>query len=633
MSLRRFAFNNVIRNWRIYAGYFLSSAFSVMVFFVYSMFAFHPGLADGKIHANVSVAMHFAESVIYVFSFFFVLYSMGSFLKTRKKEFGILIMHGMTSMQLRRLVFMENIVIGFGATVAGIVVGFGFAQIILMSAKKLLSLDEALPFYFPAKAILLTGAAFMALFLLISLFTVTVLRNNSLIDLLKGSNKPKPEPKASALLSWFALLLIVGGYTVSLLAKGMIVFYAMVPVTIVVIIGTYFLFTQLSVYAVHKGRKSRSIFWRKTNIILFSDLAYRMKDNARTFFMVAILSTVAFSAIGSLFGFKSMYTDVIRNDNPFAMKYTSYDKPSEQDALTIEQTLQGSGMSYHPYQLTIKNVETKDDKQISVVAESAFNALVSAAKGNKADVEGDEAAIVHYTSTMMGAGQPELTPLTLKESALTLKPVQTIDTPAIQAGPDYYVVTDERFDQMKQTKSVIYQYAFDVSGSHAALKKLGEEIDGKLGYSDNGSSDNWFMGVDYELYKQDQFFGVILFVGFFIGIVFFVGAGSFLYFRLYTDLGEDKRKFQAIHKIGLTDRELSSILSKQLMILFFAPIVVAVIHGAIALIAMQNMFEYNMMKPSLTVLGSFVIIQLVYFLFIRTKYISNVKSAWGLHLT
>ncbi|MCM3627815.1 ABC transporter permease [Paenibacillus glycanilyticus] len=599
-----------------------------MVFFVYSMFAFHPGLADGQIHATVSVAMHFAESVIYVFSFFFVLYSMGSFLKTRKKEFGILVMHGMTSMQLRRLVFMENIVIGFGATIAGIAIGLGFAQILLMSAHKLLSLDAALPFYFPAKAILLTGAAFMVLFILISLFTVTVLRNNSLIDLLKGSNKPKPEPKASTVLSWFALLLILGGYTAALLAKGMAVFYAMIPVTVAVIIGTYFLFTQLSVYAVHKSRQSRSIFWRKTNIVLFSDLAYRMKDNARTFFMVAILSTVAFSAIGSLFGFKFMYTDVIRDENPFPLNYIAYDEPYKEDARMIEQALKEAGLSYRAHELTVKSVETSGGKQVPVIAESAFNKLVGAAKGNKADLEGDEAAIVHYASAMMAARQPELTPVTLKEPALTLKPVQTIDTPAIQAGEDYYVVTDEHFNQIKQYANITYKYAFDVSASHAALKKVGQELDSKL-----SSSKNRFMSVDYELYKQDQIFGVVLFVGFFIGIVFFVGAGSFLYFRLYMDLGEDKRKFQAIHKIGLTDRELSSILTKQLMILFFAPIVVAVIHGAIALAALQNMFMYNLMRPSLTVLGSFVLIQLVYFLFIRTKYISNVKSAWGLHLT
>ncbi|GLX69875.1 FtsX-like permease family protein [Paenibacillus glycanilyticus] len=628
MSLRRFAFNNVIRNWRIYAGYFLSSTFSVMVFFVYSMLAFHPGLKNGYMHATVMSAMYFAESVIYVFSFFFVLYSMGSFLKTRKKEFGILIMHGMTGMQLRRLVFMENIVIGFGSTVAGIAAGIGFGEIILLSSHKLLSLGDSLPLYFPAKAMGLTGAAFMALFLLISLFTVTVLRNNSLIDLLKGSNKPKPEPKASALLSWLALLLIVGGYAAALLAKGMIVFYAMVPVTVVVIIGTYFLFTQLSVYAVHKGRKSRSVFWRKTNIVLFSDLAYRMKDNARTFFMVAILSTVAFSAIGALFGFKYMYTDVIKGDNPFAMKYTSYDEPAKQDAQMIEEALHEAGLTYHVYELTIKNAETTGGKRISVVPQTAYNKLVTAAQGTKADLQGDETAIVHYSGTMMGARQPGLAPVTIKETGLTLKPVQAIDTPAIQAGPDYYVVTDERFNQLKKADSVIYQYAFDVTGSHEQLKTAGEKIANKL-----GQSGNWFMSVDYELYRQDQFFGLILFVGFFIGIVFFVGAGSFLYFRLYTDLGEDQRKFRAIHKIGLTDRELGTVLTKQLVILFFAPILVAVIHGAVALTALHNMFEYNLMKPSLTVLGAFFLIQLVYFLLIRAKYISNVKSAWGLHLT
>ncbi len=79
MTFRQFAFNNVFRNKRIYAAYFLSSLFSVLVFFVYAIFAFHPGLS--KINPNVAVGLHFAEAIIYVFSFIFVLVSMSAFLK------------------------------------------------------------------------------------------------------------------------------------------------------------------------------------------------------------------------------------------------------------------------------------------------------------------------------------------------------------------------------------------------------------------------------------------------------------------------------------------------------------------------------------------------------------------------
>src|SRR5690625_6765990 len=83
---------------------------------------------------------------------------------------------------------------------------------------------------------------------------------------------------------------------------------ALVPVVLLVTLGTYLLFSQLSVYVIRKLKGNKLLFWKKTNMLLFSDLSYRMKDNARAFFMVAIISTVAFSAIGTLVGLQSLLT-------------------------------------------------------------------------------------------------------------------------------------------------------------------------------------------------------------------------------------------------------------------------------------------------------------------------------------
>ncbi len=113
MTFRQFAFNNVLRNKRLYFAYFLSSMFTVMVFFTFAIFAFHPVFSDGSIDQNAIIGMGVAGGIIYVFSFFFVLYSMSSFLQSRKKEFGLLIMLGASNRQIRLLVFLENIVIGF----------------------------------------------------------------------------------------------------------------------------------------------------------------------------------------------------------------------------------------------------------------------------------------------------------------------------------------------------------------------------------------------------------------------------------------------------------------------------------------------------------------------------------------
>src|SRR5690625_5254799 len=96
MTFRQFALNNVFRNKRFYAAYFLSSLFTVMVFFTFVNFAFHPDLSGDGMHSNVTQGMVAAGSIIYVFSFFFILYSMSSFLQSRKREFGILMIQGMS---------------------------------------------------------------------------------------------------------------------------------------------------------------------------------------------------------------------------------------------------------------------------------------------------------------------------------------------------------------------------------------------------------------------------------------------------------------------------------------------------------------------------------------------------------
>src|SRR5699024_6438933 len=101
MTFRQLALNNVLRNRRVYAAYFLSSLFTVMVFFTFVNFAFHPALTGEGINANVTQGMLVAGGIIYIFSFFFILYSMSSFLQSRKKEFGIFMIHGMRSEERR----------------------------------------------------------------------------------------------------------------------------------------------------------------------------------------------------------------------------------------------------------------------------------------------------------------------------------------------------------------------------------------------------------------------------------------------------------------------------------------------------------------------------------------------------
>src|SRR5699024_6183619 len=182
------------------------------VFFTFANFAFHPAFAEGNIRSDVLKGMAVAGTIIYIFSFFFILYSMSAFLQSRKKEFGILVIQGMSSGQIRRMVFLENMLIGLFATIAGIGLGVVFSKALLLVAENVLVLDAALSFYIPLEAILITFVSFIVLFLFISVFVTFVLRTNKLTKLIKSEKIGKSEPKSSIILVILAALLLIAGY-------------------------------------------------------------------------------------------------------------------------------------------------------------------------------------------------------------------------------------------------------------------------------------------------------------------------------------------------------------------------------------------------------------------------------------
>ncbi|HLR71037.1 MAG TPA: ABC transporter permease [Pseudogracilibacillus sp.] len=621
MTFRQFALNNVFRNKRLYAAYFLSSLFTVMVFFTFLNFAFHPELSGEGMSSNVQQGMSVAGGIIYVFSFFFILYSMSSFLQSRKKEFGVLMIQGMSNSQIRRMVFLENMVIGIFATGIGIVLGLVFSKAILLIAENVLVLDGSLHFYFPMKALIVTFSSFMILFLFISIFVTFVLRTKKLVKLIKGDKIGKSEPKASIWLTILAVVLLGSGYGIALYVKGVQVVVALFPVATLVTVGTYFLFTQLNVYVVRKLKNSESLFWKKTNMLLFSDLSYRMKDNARAFFMVAIISTVAFSAIGTLVGLNSYLTSGLKSAHPISFVYSFEDE--QEDIKQIEQTFDQYDLTYDKAEIEL-NYYDQDENPILITTPETYNAFARITGEKEIELKETQVTVVEQSSVNMLVPQDNL-----ENSFITLEDGTNANVDKNLLGiakPDvlpevmhYYIVGDHIYEQLpspERTKKVIGWQVID--GEKDNLIAAGEEASkGVLN----------FMAVDYVVHDINKMWSPVMFVGLFIGIVFFVSAGSFLYFRLYTDLDDDKEKFTAISKIGLTTREMNRVISRQITLLFFAPIVVALIHGAVALTSLSRMFNYNLFTESAIVLGSFFAIQIVYYIIVRYFYTKQVRLA------
>ena len=627
MTFRQFALHNVLRNKRLYLAYFLSSAFTVMVFFTFAMFAFHPTFSSGTINKNALFGMSVAGGIIYIFSFFFVLYSMSSFLQSRKREFGLLTLLGMSTRQIRWMVFLENMLIGLFATLSGIGLGLIFAKVILLIAENALIIEQSLNFYMPTKAIFITLGSFIILFFVISLFVTFVLRTKKLIELIKGNQKSKGEPKANIWLTLFAAILLIVGYSIALYVKGAEVIIAMIPVIVIVTVGTYFFFTQLSVYLIRRLKRSRPIFWRKTNMILFSDLAFRLKDNARTFFMVAMISTVAFTAIGTLFGFQSYITRSAADASPYPYTYSiipGNDEPeTENDLVQIDNYLkekqipnQKEGIQLHYFDV--------NGREVLIVKASDYNRFAKLANEELVHPKEKEAIVTKdQQANMVNENTEEIlvkTKISLKDKQ-QINPSKIIETNILPEMYAYYIVNDNVYNQLPDAKRENMYFAWQVKNVSKDVKiETGKYLTEHTHYYN-------FQSIDYMLYEINKSFGPILFIGLFIGIVFFVSAGSFLYFRLYTDLDEDKVKFKAIAKMGLTDFELRKIITRQTIILFFAPIIVALLHGVVALTALSHFFDFDITREGAIVLGSFACIQVIYFILVRYFYLKQLKRA------
>ncbi|PFS77270.1 ABC transporter permease [Bacillus cereus] len=651
MTFRQFAFNNVIRSKRTYLAHFLSSTFAIMIFFTYALLAFHPNL-QGDLAASITIntfaksGLQISQGLIFFFSFFFILYSVSAFLKTRKKDFGILMLHGMSRSQLNKLVFIENIIIGIASILTGITIGMAFSKFILIMSNNLLMIDKGLPFYMPFKAIGITFGAFFLLFLFISLFTSRLVNVEQLVELIKAEEKPKPEPKASLWLSLFALICIGLGYTAVFHSVNAIhykdvkyILFMMATGVSFVVLGTYFLFTQLSVYVLRVLKKRENIFFKKTNILTISDLVYQLKDNARMFFMVTIISAVAFTAVGTCMGLGN--SSIAESDSPFAFSYQSNNNNQLEKAhlKKIERELHDGEFKFKRVTYSIKQVrDTLNNSNFlsSVIKLSDYNKLAEALGFKEENLKGENSSFI-IPSRKVANTKSNPTKFQFLHGNININMhVNKILTP--KELQDKYqtiiIVPDAVYNQMLVNPEDQYgEYTINgfIVKDWEKTKKVAEKIVSAFEKDNKGINEPVVYNESYQFstliftwIAMKQGFGLASIMSVLIGIVFFTFAASFLYFRLYTDLERNQQQYKMIAKVGLSKPELKKIVTRQLALLFFLPIVIAITHSAVAFMALQNLADFSVLGSSVIVLICFLVMQIIYFYFVRAQYLKKM---------
>ncbi|CAM5208840.1 FtsX-like permease family protein OS=Ureibacillus acetophenoni OX=614649 GN=SAMN05877842_10780 PE=3 SV=1 [Ureibacillus acetophenoni] len=645
MTFHQFAYHNVLRNVRIYAAFFLASLFSVFVFFIYSMLMFHPKIENGFL-GNVSiVGMIIAEIILVLFSWFFIFYSVKAFLEARSKEFAILLHLGMERKQLSKLIFLETLLLGTVSIVVGILFGYAFSRFFFMIVREILILEE-LPLYFSWEPFLLTITVYLSAFILISILSVYVTPEKNLIDLFKGYSEVNGNHQYSIPRAIIGMVCIAIGYILALLTSRMTMYSFGIAVIILITIGTYLFFSDTTHFILDRIRSKKHLYWKKYRMLSVAEQSMIMKSNSKMFFVVTMVTALAFLCVG-LLATLSSYTSQYDKMNPLGLIYKGHtDNPYEYSHITsIMRELEEKGLSYHMASLEVrKQTSSYTRYEVEVFSESDINNLLFSYGYPFVRLEQGEGMFIPYSEESINQLNDINVETVLIENNVNItidKVYPKVIFPSSIISLNSIIVSDEDFRLLKNpyhgassdVEPGYHLFAFDIP-QWIETKDVGLSIAYRVSqeylkeeyrlpfYFENAGLNFSFLLSTYSLFTL---------VGLLVAAVFLLAAGSFIYFKLHTSLELEKKKFDVLKRMGLTDQELKRLINAYLVPQFFIPLGVALLHSLFAFVALQNLLKHianiSIVKELVLAFVFLVIIEVIYFYLIRWRYITHVRDS------
>ncbi|HHY76791.1 MAG TPA: ABC transporter permease [Firmicutes bacterium] len=634
MTLSRISVSNVRGMARKYAAFIATSTLAVLVFYLFASFVMHPDAANNHYAQTqlVRSGLLVSEYIIVSFTFFFILYSSSAFIRARKKEFGLLALLGATKSQMSRIIVTEHVLIGLFGILSGLGLGIPLSKVMLGIMSRMLKVTSPIRFMVVVPAVLWTAGLFFILFIAIGVITTLQISPRQVVSLLREHQRPKAYPRYSGLVALLSLILVGGGYWVAWSVDGRTLVPAMLPVTAVVSLGTFLFFAQASIGILTALRKKTSFLYRNLNLLTVGDLVFRMRENARVLASVAVLSACVITAVATIYTAQA----VLLMDMETVYGH----------ALTI--AVRGET---DPVHIVPRIREILDDESLKVTEEVVLRGLIGFSEGNRRTLVIPETSFNEWLESS-GTNVPEvfLGPDDAAQlSAAVLEPSSDAFTMEITYGDlsrnvncrlwpflrvnypsavtRFLVVDDSLFDSLAggardEDLVVFASYEFENwRGSLVATTRALSSLKGRvLDYTSRAEA--------YEDMRRKL--ALTAMIGIFVTVLFFIAAGSTLYFRLFSEIEEDREKYGIMEKLGISKEEIGTVISRQLLVFFFAPIAVGSLHCAFAMKALSNVLAgvpwpfMGVYRYALASMAGFAAIQVVYFVAARRAYVREV---------
>ena len=622
VTLFEFAWKNISRDRRNYIYYFVNCVCSVFVFFLFSVLSFHPAMKVIDTHSAMGMTLAVGEAISVAFSICFISYSMGCFLKNRSRQLGLITILGASKKQLNRLVFMENMLVGMLSIVTGILFGMVFSKFFLDIANRMIGVSE-FTFYIPVKAILLTVVIMGLVFLGIAYFTPKLIRKKEVVKLFQAEFKDdKPQKLVPAVVAFLiAAPVLLWAFLAKSAPARSVQESLFLPFLLVLTIalGTYLLVSfgmRLWMACQIKGRSS-------IRLLCVGDQRAKLKTNAQSMTISAILYAVSFFAVIVLFSMSTNVKFETEKVLPYAMTYNTWteDADAAHDIAVIEDELQNLP-GYKTVEIHLWY--SAEASRSPIMAQSDYNQIM--------DFLGREPVSVSDAGVYLVAGNagevlqavPASLDQFLQSNQLSLsvegQSDQVITLTGFTSG--ICVVSDAVFASLQPqlTEKTITAFWYDAWESNSqSPEAIFTALEDTLEKGDAN------VVSAYQYYRSSQIQNnLTLYIGGMLSFVFLLAVASFIYSRLYSELDAECRKFKGIAKIGLSGQELSAVLSRLVFLILCVPFGLALVYLWIGVMIIERFALVSTLPVALGFTAALVILQVVLYLWIRNSYRKTV---------
>ena len=599
--------------------------------------------------------------VITVFAVIFLFYTNSFLIKRRKREFGLFNILGMEKKHLSIVIALESMIVFLVSMVLGIGIGLSLDNEFYLLIAKMLNASIALGFYISYQSIVNSIILFFIIFLLMYVFSLIQINLSNPIELLHGDQHGEKEPKTKWLLALIGLICLGTGYYMSVSIQDPVTAFAFFMVAVIlVVIGTYMLFTAGSIVILKLLRKNKRYYYKTNHFISVSNMIYRMKQNAVGLGNICILSTMVLVMLSTTISLWVGMNDIIETRFPRDITVSINSVDSNQALYTIDDMNNAIEQA---------GIQTEDELVYRTLSVSAFNQGNTYTFGNEnMSLQDISNVVVLYFITLDDYNRTEGTNVSLAPDEVLVFPSgkqfdhKTIDIASntfkvkgildsIKADSNYsanlqnsmFVVVDSMDtlfmidDLQKQAYGDNASYihtSYDFNLSKSEEMSVKEATDALIA---NYPGDTTYMMVDTQEGNYEDLLSLyasFLFIGIFLSFLFIMATVLIMYYKQITEGYEDKKRFEIMQKVGLNKREVKKTINSQVLTVFFLPLVVAAIHIVFAFPMIEKMLRLLYLDNTnlyiMTTVICFGVFALVYVLiyFLTSKvYYGIVRNA------